>query len=371
VVELGLSAKLVTRDAVNSLLDTSSDQAEAFARLGNYGRFCQEYFGTVLDGQNPTYFTARTVDVRGLRVGVACLNSAWRCSGDSDRGKLVVGERQVDAAVAAVAGADLRIGLMHHPFDWFTDHDAGATERLCLSGLHVLLRGHLHQPKVEVRAAPHGNCAFLPAGAIFNHRRRETDYLEGYSLLSIGRQYELHLRRYYDGRRAFDADVDSAAGGRFSFRLDTEPAAYSEPRTEPVFPEAATLLYAQTFDAKKELIRAREAAIRSGAFEVTADQTTRASFSPWDFDRITVYLYHEHESTADVASLAASVEHELEVLQAKRGNETLVPFYYAIRSLISRRRVEVGDPKTSAWRWAVSQLFVQLPRLLTAKPRPR
>ena len=57
-------------------------------------------------------------------MAVLGLNSAWLArGGDEDRLKLALGERQVRAALDDALDADLRLALLHHPFDWLRDFD--------------------------------------------------------------------------------------------------------------------------------------------------------------------------------------------------------------------------------------------------------
>src|SRR5690606_38685152 len=68
-----------------------------------------------------------------LRVAVLCLDSAWCAQDDQDRGHLLLGRSQWEDALFQARGADLRLALLHHPWDWLKDFKA-AREALTGSG---------------------------------------------------------------------------------------------------------------------------------------------------------------------------------------------------------------------------------------------
>ena len=63
---------------------------------------------------------ACTLDLKGQKLAVVGLNSAWVSGSDGDRGRLIVGERQAREALEKTAQADFVVGLLHHPFSWLS-----------------------------------------------------------------------------------------------------------------------------------------------------------------------------------------------------------------------------------------------------------
>lgn len=58
-------------------------------------------------------------------------------------------------------GADLKIGLIHHPFDWLNEAEHHEAELRASTDLHFLLHGHTHTAWVR----PTDNCVQVAAGA--------------------------------------------------------------------------------------------------------------------------------------------------------------------------------------------------------------
>ncbi len=147
----------------------ATNREGVFNRLTEFEAFakgCQKFGQPRL---NRGYFFTDTFQCRKLRIGVAGLNTAWRCSDDQDRGRLVLGLPQIDAALKDVQAADVAIGLMHHPpgSDWFIDDDK-AYQRTRLEEFDFVLHGHEHDP-TERFVQSHG---VVSAGALYTREKR-------------------------------------------------------------------------------------------------------------------------------------------------------------------------------------------------------
>lgn len=123
------------------------------------------------DGQAGAY--SATVDVRGSRIGIAGINTAWLCKDKADERRLTPGKALLDEALATLADADVRIVLGHHPLDWLIR--AQQRQISALLGQHsaIYLHGHLHEEWAE--PAYGAGAAFLnvQAGAAFAVRDGE------------------------------------------------------------------------------------------------------------------------------------------------------------------------------------------------------
>lgn len=225
ILEQGL-LQLGSVEALNRFFDNNTNKdgrwkencelVRAFERLYAYAEFTRGYFGNILELQNPCYFTARIVEVDGLKIGVAALNSAWRCSGEN-KNALLIGERQVDAAAQAIQDADIKFALMHHSTGSLKGFDRTVSQRRLSAEFDFILQGHLHDPEATQSHSLSGRWLNVTAGSIFKGR-----FLKGYAIGEYdfySRKGRLLLRRYYDERREFAADLASATGGIFYFDI--------------------------------------------------------------------------------------------------------------------------------------------------------
>lgn len=57
---------------------------------------------------------------------------------------------------------------MHHPLSWLTEWDQRAVQPALRARVGVLLRGHLHDPDLNLVATPHHRLVELPAGCVYD-----------------------------------------------------------------------------------------------------------------------------------------------------------------------------------------------------------
>jgi 3',5'-cyclic AMP phosphodiesterase CpdA len=204
----GIAASLTDRGSANAVLADAGDRGLMLARFYGYRQFVNGYLGPhltfgdeALDDKG--YFYVRTLELAGQGIAVLGLNSAWLAQGgEEDRGRMVLGERQVRPALDAAGAADLRIAAMHHPFDWLRDFDRADAEALLCAGCDFVLHGHMHQIGLLQTRTPDSDAFVVAAGACYETR----EYPNAYNYIQIdpltGRG-AIHLRTYSDQRGGF------------------------------------------------------------------------------------------------------------------------------------------------------------------------
>ena len=210
------------------LLDERTRQ-RALEPFEEYARFVKRF-----TGQDPAdYGNTRVWFVGAKTVGILGLNSAWMCGRNKnrqgevdDKGHLTLGEPQVHEALKRIEGADVRLAVLHHPFEWLATFDRDRVEKPFQGGCHFILHGHEHRPNFSLSCGPAGEYAVIPAGAGFAGRTpKDPRYANAYNLVHLdfetGRG-KLLFRRWSDGGKQWIADTDAHAGGRFEFRLPKE-----------------------------------------------------------------------------------------------------------------------------------------------------
>lgn len=165
---------LTTNDKIIDYLKSLKSKPERdsiLARLDNFFAFSNKCAALGQPPLNHGYFYTTQLMHQGLNIGVAGLNSAWRCSSDLDRGRLILGVPQIDQALQDLAESDLRLLLLHHPIEseWFAREDQ-LYQRQHLGKFDFVLRGHEHDPHAvslsQLHAAPTYRFA---AGALYTH----------------------------------------------------------------------------------------------------------------------------------------------------------------------------------------------------------
>lgn len=181
---------------------------------------------------NPDYASIQRLTVGDKQVALMGLNSSWMCGRHKDhKGEvydaryLVVGEPQLHNALAKIADAEIKIAVIHHPFDWLADFDRNRIERLLTRECHFILRGHEHQPHVQVivSSGTGGDCIIIPAGACYERRISEDPrYTNAYNWVHVdlaAGQGMVYLRRWSDPRSQWLEDIDTHQEGQCPFEI--------------------------------------------------------------------------------------------------------------------------------------------------------
>ncbi|MBN1889888.1 MAG: SUMF1/EgtB/PvdO family nonheme iron enzyme, partial [Thermoflexales bacterium] len=166
-----ISKSLSDLDSTNTLLKTPLDRHLIMARFKGYADWFNTFFAPKLSFDDERYFYVRKIKVEGKQIALLGLNSAWLCASDQDKAEgLLIGERQARAALEQAQGADLKIALLHHPFDWLRDFDQDDSAALLHKGCDFILHGHLHKNYATRLTTPDSTAMVLACGACYETR---------------------------------------------------------------------------------------------------------------------------------------------------------------------------------------------------------
>ena len=208
---------------VHKWLENPAKRARAMEPLENYRAFVTRYNNQ----PSPDYASIKNLEVKGTRVSLLGINSAWMngrnldAKGEvNDRGYTLIGEPQIHEPLAQIEDAHLRIAVVHHPFDWLSEFDRNHAEtRLCRS-CHFILRGHVHFPQVQVINGTMGDCTVIPAGACYDRRLpQDPRYTSAYNWVHLDLETSkgtVYLRRWSDQRNEWIEDIESHPRGTYS-----------------------------------------------------------------------------------------------------------------------------------------------------------
>jgi predicted phosphodiesterase len=139
------------KDEINEwFANLAPDAKEALKRLDAWGEFVAGYLPKQHEISNKRHHYAKRYPVRGRQIGIAGFNSAWTCAGDKDDRKIwLAAETQFNHMRDELKGTDLKIGLIHHPLDWFNLAERDAIKKRILVDAHFWLHGHTHKPWLD------------------------------------------------------------------------------------------------------------------------------------------------------------------------------------------------------------------------------
>jgi calcineurin-like phosphoesterase family protein len=124
-----------------------------------------------LEGEDGAYTFLK--DVRGSRVGIVAINTAWLCKDDHDRHLLTPGMNLLDDAAEKIKDADIKIFLGHHPVDWMEDSHAQQMRIILGKNNAIYLHGHLHVNDVRFDDGGRGNFLGIRCGSAFQGRSED------------------------------------------------------------------------------------------------------------------------------------------------------------------------------------------------------
>jgi len=223
---LAMTSSMNSRQAVNELLATAVDRRLIFRKFDQYAAFVNSYFGDCAAYDDEHYFLVKKFDGANKRVAVLGLNSAWLADRGSNRGNLALGERQIRQAFEMSRDADLRIAVMHHPFEWLQDFDKDDCESLLMEGCGFILHGHLHRTGLLSLKTPDAGAMVIAAGACYDTRESRNCY-NWVQIDTDSGEGKIYLRTYSDRQGGFwtkDTTTYQNVDGVYAFSLESKRA---------------------------------------------------------------------------------------------------------------------------------------------------
>jgi predicted MPP superfamily phosphohydrolase len=210
--EQGMRDLFVTHEAVGDLLGDESACAQALRRLQAWREFHTEFYREHPPIEIPLLGHIHTSSCDGVNVGIAALNTAWRCSDDTDRGRLLVGEQQLRAAMSAISEQELGLVVMHHPLEWLAEFDETLCRQLFEEAHCFVLTGHDHKSNPAAMTTARGSAVYSRAGCLYESR----EYPNSYTVLELdraGKSARARVRRWWQERESFGVAEDLVEGG--------------------------------------------------------------------------------------------------------------------------------------------------------------
>lgn len=212
-------------DSLEEINDNILDMNEVYlARLDYFYQWIDNYYDDVIR-EKIGYTFLRKIDDK--KVGIVCIDSAWRSSGKGscEKGIMYVGQKQIDDLYKHIKEADIKICLMHHPTDWLSDYESTLIERE-LTKFDIVLCGHVHENDHKEICRQSMKTIYSTAGKLYPldyALGRAIDGYNGYSILNIDFNNNLcniFLRTYYaKDRNTFDSAINLVENGQVSYPL--------------------------------------------------------------------------------------------------------------------------------------------------------
>ncbi|EGW41397.1 hypothetical protein DOT_0649 [Desulfosporosinus sp. OT] len=211
IIENGLNMKLSSIEKVNDHID--SGKMLGIARIVPFKDFERAYYSKYLSNKDITVYNSTfKIALKGFSIGVTCFNSVWRCfDSTKDKGKIILGERQITRARPIIEGTDIKIGLIHHPLDWFSPFELTTISSLIQKDYDLLFCGHNHRGSSWTQTSMQGKLflSMAPANWSCDFRFNNGIYSNGYSIIDIDNNLiTVNHRRYSHNKESYDPNTD-------------------------------------------------------------------------------------------------------------------------------------------------------------------
>lgn len=229
--ETGLRDTLITTEEVNKFIDSKKENG--IMRVLSFKKFEMAFYNSFSEKSGcSNYQSCFSLNVDNVNIGITCFNSVWRSyDANTDKGNLILGERQVTGAREFIEKCDLKIAVIHHPLDWLALFDQKDVTPFIEKDYDLLFCGHIHEPISWAKTGIYGSLFVSIAPTNWTYDIRKEDKCNnGYSVVDIdldNMQITNYYRRYSHHKETFVPNTDLGDDrGRRVFSLPDSTARF-------------------------------------------------------------------------------------------------------------------------------------------------
>jgi predicted MPP superfamily phosphohydrolase len=214
IYEAGIKQLLDSTERVNEFID--SQKTDGIKRILNFKEIERNFHKDLQEGtyKITNYQSCFKIKVKDYNIGITCFNTAWRSyNTDTDKGSLILGERQITDVRSIIDDCHLKLAVIHHPIDWLINFDQASIKPLMFNDYDLFFCGHVHQGSGFSQSNMYGNIFInvAPANWAYDIRNQSRLNANGYSILDYcftERKIITHSRRYAHLKGCFDPNTD-------------------------------------------------------------------------------------------------------------------------------------------------------------------
>ncbi|MBE0551059.1 MAG: metallophosphoesterase, partial [Ignavibacterium sp.] len=209
--EDGLFHYLTSIEKLNKFIDDCD--TNSLKRIEGFKKYETEFYENFSGNKNLSLFESSFfIKKNNYKVGITAFNSAWRCYSDDDKNKLLLGERQITNSRKIIDAANLKIAIMHHPFEWIAEFDKKNIVPFFNRDYDMIFFGHNHEASVQSIATLQGKVIHLHAPSNWAYNLRSTDFnsSNGYTVVDFIPEegnVVIHHRLYSHAKEAYVPNV--------------------------------------------------------------------------------------------------------------------------------------------------------------------
>jgi predicted MPP superfamily phosphohydrolase len=206
--EIGIKSQLKSQEEISKFINSNKISGKNINRVKKYKDFERKYYDDFSEKQLSLFDS--NFKLSKLNVGIACLNSSWRCFDDNDKGNLIIGKEQIESALIHIKETEIKIAIAHHPFEYLLEEDKKAIKPLINSSFDILLVGHAHCNDIAFTKDFYGTILCCQSNASIADFSKHKDYQSGYSIINFekGQRATISYRKYLYEHKKFVSNTD-------------------------------------------------------------------------------------------------------------------------------------------------------------------
>lgn len=161
------------------------------------------------------------VDVDGMNVGIAMLNSTWRHFSNFD-GKVALGKHQVTDAADDLDGCSVKLAVAHHHYSMLEEFERNDVRDAIISDYDIFFSGHVHSDKPMFVKNERGKLldAITPGIIPENEEATDANYKNGFFVIDYdgenGSNTVITKYKQDSATDNFIVDTDYGENGKFT-----------------------------------------------------------------------------------------------------------------------------------------------------------
>jgi len=217
--ELGSKNYFTSEEVITNFIikANKTNSYEGIKRIEEYKKFEYEFYKDVKNKVQSIFESSFKLSVNGLEVGISLLNSSWRCFGKGDFGSLLIGEQQLSLNLRYIKDCDLKIALIHHPLDWFSDVEKKIISGHITKDFDIVLFGHVHESSTTIQTGFNGTLFINVAPSGLNDIRSDSrTFSNGFSIVERDiKTIKCTYWRYNHEQKKYVLNTDAGDQGIF------------------------------------------------------------------------------------------------------------------------------------------------------------
>jgi predicted MPP superfamily phosphohydrolase len=219
--ENGLKTTLTTNEKIVSFIEKSENENSfnRIKRIKEYKEFEQNLYKNIeIEKIQSVFSFSLKCKIGNKTIGISSLNSSWRCYDDNDFGNILLGENQLNNNYKFIKDCDIKIALIHHQLDWFSEVEKRTINSHIHRNYDVILSGHVHEGASNMNTGFTGSCFHnvSPSG-LNNIRTDNTNFVNGFTIIDYNESITCHYLKYNHDQKVFVENTDLVDTGKMTF----------------------------------------------------------------------------------------------------------------------------------------------------------